>query len=38
MPSEVSQYTERLEDSRRHAIDGMIENARLLGADGIAAT
>jgi uncharacterized protein YbjQ (UPF0145 family) len=32
---EVSQYTELLEDSRRHAIDRMIENARLLGADGI---
>ncbi len=32
---EVSQYTELLEDSRRHAIDRMIENAELLGADGI---
>jgi uncharacterized protein YbjQ (UPF0145 family) len=32
---EVSQYTELLEDSRRHAIDRMIENAGLLGADGI---
>src|SRR5215472_9682257 len=28
---EVSQYTELLEDSRRHAIDRMIDNARLLG-------
>ena len=26
---EVTQYTELLEDSRRHAIDRMIENARL---------
>jgi uncharacterized protein YbjQ (UPF0145 family) len=32
---EVTQYTELLEDSRRHAIDRMIENARLLGANGI---
>ncbi len=34
---EVSQYTELLEDSRRHAIDRMIENARLLGANGVIA-
>ena len=32
---EVSQYTELLEDSRRHAMDRMIENARLLGANAI---
>ncbi len=32
---EVPQYTELLEDSRRHAVDRMIANARLLGADGI---
>jgi uncharacterized protein YbjQ (UPF0145 family) len=32
---EVSRYTELLEDSRRHAIDRLIENAQLLGADGI---
>ncbi len=32
---EVSQYTQLLEDSRRHAIDRMIENAGLLGADAI---
>ena len=32
---EVSQYTQLLEDSRRHAIDRLIENARLLGADAI---
>ena len=30
---EVKQYTELLEDSRRHAMDRMIENARLLGAN-----
>ena len=34
---EVSQYTELLEDSRRHAVDRMIENARLLGANAIVA-
>jgi hypothetical protein len=27
---EVSQYTQLLEDSRRHAIDRMVENARLV--------
>lgn len=34
---EVPQYTQLLEDSRRHAIDRMIDNARLLGANGIVA-
>lgn len=32
---EVSQYPELLEDSRRHAIDRMVDNARLLGANAI---
>jgi len=32
---EVSQYTELLEDSRRHAMDRMIENAKLLGANAV---
>lgn len=32
---EVPQYTELLEDSRRHAIDRMLDNARLLGANAI---
>lgn len=32
---EVTQYTELLEDSRRHALDRMIENARLLGANAV---
>jgi uncharacterized protein YbjQ (UPF0145 family) len=32
---EVAQYTELLEDSRRHAIDRMVDNARLLGANAI---
>jgi uncharacterized protein YbjQ (UPF0145 family) len=34
---EVSQYTEVLEDARRHAVDRMVENARLLGAEAIIA-
>jgi uncharacterized protein YbjQ (UPF0145 family) len=32
---EVTQYTELLEDSRRHAMDRMIENAALLGANAV---
>lgn len=32
---EVTQYTELLEDTRRHAIDRMVENARLMGANAI---
>lgn len=32
---EVPQYTQLLEDSRRHAIDRMVDNARLLGANAI---
>ena len=34
---EVSEYTELLEDARRHAIDRMVANAKLLGANGIVA-
>jgi uncharacterized protein YbjQ (UPF0145 family) len=33
----VREYTQLLEDSRRHAVDRMIENARLLGANGVVA-
>jgi len=32
---EVRQYTQLLEDSRRHALDRMIENARVQGANAI---
>jgi uncharacterized protein YbjQ (UPF0145 family) len=32
---EVRQYTRLVEDSRRHALDRMIENAQVLGANGI---
>ncbi|HET7050328.1 MAG TPA: YbjQ family protein [Solirubrobacteraceae bacterium] len=34
---EIPEYTQLLEDSRRHAIDRMVENARLIDADGIVA-
>ena len=34
---EISEYTKLLEDSRRHAIDRMVENARLMGADALVA-
>jgi len=34
---EITEYTQLLEDSRRHAIDRMVENATLLGADAIIA-
>jgi len=34
---EVPEYTQLLEDSRRHAIDRMSDNARLLGADAVIA-
>ena len=34
---EVSQYTQLLEESRRHAIDRMVENASLMGAEGLIA-
>jgi uncharacterized protein YbjQ (UPF0145 family) len=34
---EISQYTQLLEDSRRHAIDRLVENATLMGADAVIA-
>jgi uncharacterized protein YbjQ (UPF0145 family) len=34
---EIGQYTQLLEESRRHAIDRMVDNARLLEADAIIA-
>ena len=34
---EVPEYTQLLEDSRRHAIDRMVENGRLMGAEAIIA-
>ncbi|MHB8330276.1 MAG: YbjQ family protein [Acidimicrobiales bacterium] len=32
---EVGQYTKLLEDSRRHAMDWLIENARMMGANAV---
>ncbi|WP_144463011.1 YbjQ family protein [Siminovitchia fortis] len=32
---EISQYTEMLEDARKQAIDRMVENARLMGANAV---
>jgi len=32
---EVKQYTRLVEDSRRHAMDRMIQNAQVLGANGV---
>jgi uncharacterized protein YbjQ (UPF0145 family) len=32
---EITEYTQLLEDSRRHAIDRMVESATAMGADGI---
>jgi uncharacterized protein YbjQ (UPF0145 family) len=34
---EISQFTVVLEDARRHAMDRMIENAKLLGANAVIA-
>jgi uncharacterized protein YbjQ (UPF0145 family) len=34
---EVPEYTQLLEDSRRHAIDRMVENAQLMDADAVIA-
>jgi uncharacterized protein YbjQ (UPF0145 family) len=34
---EVQQYTQLLEDSRRHALDRMVENARIMGANAVVA-
>jgi uncharacterized protein YbjQ (UPF0145 family) len=34
---EISEYTELLEDSRRHALDRLVQNAQLLGANAIVA-
>jgi uncharacterized protein YbjQ (UPF0145 family) len=31
----VTQYTQLLEESRRHAIDRMVENASLMDAEGL---
>ncbi|HEV2262861.1 MAG TPA: YbjQ family protein [Candidatus Rubrimentiphilum sp.] len=33
---EIKEYTQLLEDTRRHAIDRMVQNAQAMGADGVA--
>jgi uncharacterized protein YbjQ (UPF0145 family) len=32
---EITEYTELLEEARRHAIDRMVQNATTMGANGI---
>lgn len=32
---EITEYTEMLEDARRHALDRMVKNATTMGADAI---
>jgi len=32
---EIKEYTEMLEDARRHALDRLVENATAMGADAI---
>ncbi len=32
---EITEYTRLVEDTRRHALDRMIENARLVGANAV---
>ncbi len=32
---EITEYTQMLEEARRHAVDRMVQNATLMGADGI---
>ena len=32
---EITEYTELLEEARRHAVDRMVQNANAMGANGI---
>ncbi|HTD36141.1 MAG TPA: heavy metal-binding domain-containing protein [Candidatus Limnocylindrales bacterium] len=32
---EIKEYTELLEDARRHAVDRMVRNAQAMGADAV---
>jgi uncharacterized protein YbjQ (UPF0145 family) len=32
---EITEYTELLEEARRHAVDRMVANAQAMGANGI---
>jgi uncharacterized protein YbjQ (UPF0145 family) len=33
--SEITEYTQMLEEARRHAVDRMVQNATLMGANAI---
>lgn len=35
MGGEIHEYTQMLEEARKHAIDRMVQNATLMGADAI---
>jgi uncharacterized protein YbjQ (UPF0145 family) len=32
---EINEYTQMLEEARRHAVDRMVQNATMMGANGI---
>ena len=36
MGGEIVEYTQLLEETRRHAIDRMVQNAQAMGADAVA--
>ena len=36
MGGEIFEYTQLLEETRRHAIDRMVASAQAMGADGVA--
>jgi len=36
MGGEITEYTQLVEETRRHAIDRMVQNAQAMGADGVA--
>ena len=35
MGGEIKEYTQLLEETRRHAIDRMVQNAQVMGADAV---
>ena len=36
MGGEINEYTQLVEETRRHAIDRMVQNAQAMGADAVA--
>jgi uncharacterized protein YbjQ (UPF0145 family) len=36
MGGEITEYTQLVEETRRHAIDRMVQNAQAMGADAVA--